>query len=118
MLHEKWKLFFRQRLQRKNFLPVYMKETKSAEDDCENVGNREREPYHVESADLCKDESCRQKNNELAEYRYQQAQHTVSKRLEHGGADDGAARKQEADRDDPQGRDADGEHGIGGAENH
>ena len=42
----------------------------------------------------------------------------MSKCLEQGSTDNGAARKQEADGDDPECRDTDGEHHIGSTEDH
>ena len=62
------KLFSLQCFQRNDLLAVHMDKAHTTEDDRESFGDREREPYHMKSADLCEDKCHRQKNYKLTEH--------------------------------------------------
>ena len=60
-----------------------------------------------QTADPGEQKTHRKQDCQLAHRRYQKAEHPMSQSLKHRGAHNGIAREQEAEGDDPQGRDAD-----------
>ena len=107
MYGREWFPLLRQALK----LPVVgLLQEEHRQQDGGDLRNGEGEPDGVEPQGDGKQVGHGDDEHDLADHRHDQAVEAVSEGLEHGGADDAGSGEDETDADDPEGRDADGDH--------